>query len=269
MESFVPVAVTQPNPNHQETQSMTRIHYLLFVLLLSLVTLPAAQAATGNDGLAQARDNIRAIFPELKPEAIQPTPIPGLYQVTLGANLVYLSGDARYAVQGSIIDLKTRSNLTEQARTRLRREAIAAVPEDQMIVFSPKDPKHTVTVFTDIDCGYCRKLHSQIQDYMKQGIKVRYLFYPRAGLGSESARKAEAVWCARDRRKALTLAKQGKPIEMKTCKNPVAHDFQLGQELGVTGTPSIITEDGELIPGYVPPQRLRQILDQLAATGKG
>ncbi|RMG53994.1 MAG: DsbC family protein, partial [Gammaproteobacteria bacterium] len=191
------------------------------------------------------------------------------YQVTLGANLVYLSADARYAVQGSIIDLKTRTNLTDAARAELRRRALAAIPEDQMIVFAPRNPKHTITVFTDIDCGYCRKLHSQIQDYMKQGIKVRYLFYPRAGLGSESARKAEAVWCADDRRKAITLAKQGKPIEMKTCENPVAHDFKLGQELGVTGTPAIITEQGDLIPGYIPPQRLRQILDQLKAASPG
>jgi thiol:disulfide interchange protein DsbC len=117
-------------------------------------------------------------------------------------------------------------------------------------------------VFTDIDCGYCRKLHSQIKDYDRQGIQIRYLFYPRAGMDSESARKAEAVWCAKDRHQAMSDAKRGKSVSYRRCDNPVREHYLLGQAVGVTGTPALVLENGELIPGYIPPNRLRRLLDE-------
>jgi thiol:disulfide interchange protein DsbC len=132
-----------------------------------------------------------------------------------------------------------------------------------MVVFPPAGPtKHTVTVFTDIDCGYCRKLHQEIADYNQQGIKVRYLMYPRAGVGSESYNKAVWVWCADDRQDAITRAKRGEEIPHKTCANPVKEQFELGQTLGVRGTPSIILENGQMVPGYVPAAQLAQMLDE-------
>ena len=130
-----------------------------------------------------------------------------------------------------------------------------------MIVFGSGKEKHVIDVFTDIDCGYCRKLHSQIDQYNKEGIEVRYMSYPRAGVNSESGRKAISVWCADDRKKAISEAKQGNPVEEKTCDNPVAEQFALGRVVGVSGTPALVLENGELIPGYVPPKRLRQLLD--------
>lgn len=204
---------------------------------------------------------LQAALSGAKPDSVAPTAIPGLYEVVLGGQVLYLSEDGRFAVQGDILDLGSRANLTENRRGELRGKAIEAVGESNMVVFAPEGPvKHTVTVFTDIDCGYCRKMHSQIADYNKEGIKIRYLWFPREGIGSESYSKAVAVWCAENRQDALTRAKRGENIEQKTCDNPVQAQYELGQKLGVRGTPSLILESGEMLPGYVPPTQLAELL---------
>jgi thiol:disulfide interchange protein DsbC len=148
--------------------------------------------------------------------------------------------------------------MTENTRRAERTKLLAAVPESQMVVFSPKDPKYTISVFTDVDCTYCRKLHSQIADYNRLGIKVRYLFFPRSGPDTESWEKAEAVWCASNRGEALTRAKRGEELSKpKSCSNtPVAKEYQLGEDVGVRGTPAIVLENGEMLPGYLPPAQL-------------
>ncbi|MDS4029631.1 MAG: DsbC family protein [Candidatus Contendobacter sp.] len=196
-----------------------------------------------------------------KPDSVAPTAIPGLYEVVLGGQVLYLSEDGRFAVQGDMVDLGSRANLTENRRGELRGKAIAAVGESNMVVFAPEGPvKHTVTIFTDIDCGYCRKMHSQIADYNKEGIKIRYLMFPREGIGSESYHKAVSIWCANNRQEAMTKAKRGESIEPKTCDNPVQAQYELGDKLGVRGTPSMVLESGEMLPGYVPPAQLARLL---------
>lgn len=205
--------------------------------------------------------HLQTILNGTKPDSINPTPIPGLYEVMIEGQVLYLSEDGRFALQGDILDLSTHDNLTEKRRGELRTAAINAVGEDNMVIFAPEGPtKYTVTVFTDIDCGYCRKMHSQITSYNKEGIKVRYLWFPREGIGSDAFNKAVSVWCADDRKAALTKAKQGASIEQKTCDNPVKAQYELGQKLGVRGTPSMILEDGEMLPGYVPPTQLAELL---------
>ncbi len=131
-----------------------------------------------------------------------------------------------------------------------------------MIVFAPEQPKHMITVFTDIDCAYCRKLHRQMDEYNRLGIGVRYLFYPRAGPNSASFRKAVAVWCAKDRKQALTTAKAGGKIEMLKCPSPVRQHMDKGKQVGVSGTPTIILENGTKLPGYVSPPKLSRIIQQ-------
>lgn len=196
-----------------------------------------------------------------KPDSVVPAAVPGLYEVVLGGQVLYLSEDGRFAIQGDIMDLGSRDNLTENRRGEIRGKAIDAIGENNMVIFAPEGPvRHTVTVFTDIDCGYCRKLHTQMDAYNKEGIKIRYLWFPREGIGSESYNKAVSVWCAADRRDALTKAKRGENVERKTCDNPVQAEYELGQKLGVRGTPSMILESGEMIPGYVPPTQLAQML---------
>jgi thiol:disulfide interchange protein DsbC len=196
-----------------------------------------------------------------KPDSVVPTVVPGLYEVVLGGQILYLSEDGRYVLQGDILDLGSRSNLTENRRGEMRGKAIEAVGENNMVIFAPEGAsKYTITVFTDIDCGYCRKMHSQMAAYNQEGIKIRYLWFPREGIGSESYNKAVAVWCADNRQDALTRAKRGEDVERKTCDNPVQAEYELGQKLGVRGTPSMILESGEMIPGYVPPTQLAQML---------
>jgi len=196
-----------------------------------------------------------------KPDSIAPSAIPGLYEVVIGGQVLYLSEDGRFAIQGDMLDLNGQANLTNKRRGELRGKAIQTIGENNMIVFGPEGPvKNTITVFTDIDCGYCRKMHSQIAEYNKEGIKIRYLWFPREGVGSESYQKAVSVWCAQDRREAMTKAKRGESVETKTCDNPVRAQYELAQKLGVRGTPSMILESGEMLPGYVPPTQLAQLL---------
>lgn len=231
--------------------------------LTQRLLIAAALVLSSGLALASPEQKIRAalkeIAPELKVTSIQPAPIKGLYEVMAGTDLMYITADGRHFISGHIVDLKTRDDLTEPRLAEARKRLIDAVGEDAMVVFGNKSAKHTITVFTDIECGYCRKLHSQIADYEKEGIRVRYLFFPRAGKDSAAYDEAVSVWCAGDdeaRRTALTKAKSGQTIETKTCDNPVEEHMTLGADLGLRGTPAIITESGEMIPGYVEPKQL-------------
>ena len=173
--------------------------------------------------------------------------------------------DGKYVFLGDLYKVAGRENLTEVRRSELRRTLIDAVPESRMVVFSPPNPKYTVTVLTDVDCPYCRTLHSQIDEYNRLGVKVRYLFFPRTGPNTDSWHRAEQVWCSADRNDTLTRAKAGAQLDMnKTCgPTPIAREYALGQSLGVRGTPAIVTESGDFINGYMPPRDLLQAIKQL------
>lgn len=237
---------------------------LLVVLLLSNVPVVADQKSE----IETVRQNIKMLLPGVETDSIRPAPMPGLYEVVSGAEIVYVSADGRYLILGSIVDLETRQNLTKPREAEIRASVIDDIGVENMVIYGPKDAKYTVTVFTDIDCGYCRKLHAQMQGYNEAGIRIRYLFYPRAGLGSASFRKAVSVWCADDRNQAMTLAKEGKKLDERECENPVADHYELGQRIGVTGTPALVLEDGDMLPGYVPPDRLRAYLDERSTGAK-
>jgi thiol:disulfide interchange protein DsbC len=218
------------------------------------VVVPAA--ALGKPG--DTRAAIAKKLEGLKVEDVRISPVTGVYEITRGSDVSYVSSDGRYAIVGDMIDLDSDANLSENRRRGIRQRLIETVPENEMLVFSPKDPKYTITVFTDIDCGYCRKLHSQIAEYNRLGIRVRYLFFPRSGPDTESWHKAEAVWCSSNRNEALTKAKKGETIETKDCSanNIVARDYELGKRLSVEGTPAIFLSTGEMLPGYAPPGQL-------------
>jgi thiol:disulfide interchange protein DsbC len=219
-----------------------------------------ASVATPDSG-APDLSKLQAALGGATPDSVADSSLPGLYEVTIGAQILYLSQDGRYVIQGDIVDLTSSDNITENRRNGLRADAIDKVGEDKMIIFGTAgEPKYTITVFTDIDCGYCRKLHQEIASYNDLGIKVRYLMFPRTGLNSESYDKAVSAWCSDDRNEAITRAKRGETLEAKTCENPVSQHYNLGQQLGVRGTPSIILADGEMVPGYVPADRLVEML---------
>lgn len=230
------------------------------ISLLSLIfALLSVQASAQNSGPDISK--LSAALGGAEPDSVSESIIPGLYEVVLGAQIIYLSEDGRFVVQGQIVDLVTSSNVTEKKLSELRLSAIEALGEEHMVIFAPEQPaKHTVSIFTDVDCGYCRKLHGEMSSYLEQGIRIRYLAFPRAGINSESYDKAVSAWCSEDPQDAITRLKLGETIEQKTCDNPVADEYNLGIQLGVQGTPSIITETGEMIPGYVPAERLVQML---------
>jgi thiol:disulfide interchange protein DsbC len=200
-----------------------------------------------------------------KLEDLRPSPIPGIYELSQGTDISYLSADGKYFIDGNLYDMDSRENLTEVLRARARIAMISAVPESQMLIFSPKNPLYTITVFTDVDCAYCRKLHSEIAELNRLGVRVRYVFFPRSGPNTDSWKKAEVVWCSPNRNEALTRAKSGAPLDMtKTCDaTPVAREYALGQSLGVRGTPAIVTERGDYISGYMPPRELVQQIKDL------
>lgn len=234
------------------------LNLLLAFPLAVLVALPAASQPAP---AADPRAAIAASFPEIRSEQITPSPVQGLYEVRIGPKIAYVSADGKYLVQGEIIDISTDQNLTESRREGVRRDVLAGVSEAGMVVFSPPNPTSTITVFTDIDCGYCRKLHKQVADYNARGIKVRYMYFPRSGPGTESWTKAEQVACAKDRRAALTRSKLGEKITDKACKpNPVAEHYNIGRDFGLQGTPAIVLESGELIGGYLDPAELSKYI---------
>ena len=224
--------------------------------------VPAAAAATAPLGALLAgkpdpRAEIIKKIPGVKLDDVRLSPISGMYELARGSDIIYVTSDARYAIAGDLYDMNGDANLSERRRRDVRLQVMAAVPESQMVVFSPKDPKYTVTVFTDVDCTYCRKLHSEIAKYNDLGIRVRYMFYPRSGPDTESWAKAEAVWCSADRNDALTRAKRGEQIKAPKCANtPVARDYEIGQDIGLRGTPGILLANGELMPGYMSPAKL-------------
>jgi len=229
-------------------------------LLLLVCALPIAVVQAGDkEDLSKA---LNKLMPGAKVTSIEKTPITGLFEVSYGPTVYYFNKDASLMLQGDMIDLKTRDNLTEKKRSMARAELIKSEDEKSMIIFAAKDEKYKVTVFTDVDCFYCAKLHKDVKAYNDAGITIRYMAYPRAGIGSPSYNKAVSAWCNKDRKKALTAAKAGKEIESKTCDNPVAHHFELGQLLGIRGTPAIFVADGTMLPGYVPASQLKQMLDK-------
>ena len=216
--------------------------------------------------VAQAEDDPRAViakqFPGTRAEDVRPTPVAGLYELTHGTEIVYVTADGKYALNGDLLNLANNDNITESHRQAARAKLISEVPESEMLVFGPQTPKYTVTVFTDVDCAFCQRLHSQIADFNRLGIRVRYMFYPRTGPNTESWTKAEQVWCSANRNDALTQAKRGLPLKAKTCPNPVAKHYALGQDFELQGTPAIVLSNGRLIGGYLTPGELASELQK-------
>lgn len=234
--------------------------------LASLFAVSPAWSGDSAEVPAEERERVAELFESIAPENVKSSPIDGWYTIQKGSLVAYISKDGRYLLQGDLIDLDTKVNLSEESRTDARRELMSRVPDNEVILFSPDEVKYSVTVFTDVDCTYCRRLHSQIEEYMSNGIEIRYLLYPRGGPASASWNTSEAVWCARDRSEALTLAKLGREFESSSCDASIVQDhYILGQEVGLAGTPAIVLDDGEMIAGYMPPDALKVRLEQKAA----
>lgn len=234
----------------------------MLVLLAVLVPFSLAVAADADADLAAVKQKLTERLPNVSLDKLKrSSAMPGWYELEHGMQLLYISGDGKRLFLGDLVDLETRTNVTESWREQTAIRLINAVGEQNMIVMGPADAKRTITVFTDVDCPYCARLHQEVPELTKSGVKVRYLLFPRAGIGSETYKKSVAVWCAADRVKAVGIAKAGGKVEMKTCANPVESHYQLGRQLEVSGTPTIYLDDGKMLGGYLPSSRLLAILN--------
>lgn len=233
--------------------------------ITAAVTLLAASftafAATPDEAIRKTLDALQVPVPI---ESISESPLAGVYQVQLeGGRQLYASADGQFLMQGYLMQLKDGKlvNLTEQAESKAIAAQINAFPKDKMVIFSPESPKTHITVFTDTECGYCRKLHSEVPELNRLGVEVRYLAFPRQGLNGPVAKELASVWCASDKQDAMNRAKAGKKLAEAnaSCKDPVAEEYELGMRLGVNGTPAVILANGMMIPGYQPAPQLAKL----------
>ncbi|MBM7059928.1 thioredoxin fold domain-containing protein [Pseudomonas sp. UL073] len=234
---------------------VTRILAAAAFGLASTVTLAA-------DPDQAIRSTLKTLQPDLPIEAIAESPMSGIYQVHLkGGRQLYASADGQYLMQGYLYQFKDGQavNLTEQAESKGIAKEINAIPTSEMVVFAPKEPKAHITVFTDTDCGYCQKLHSEVAELNRRGIEVRYVAFPRQGIDSHGYNTLVSVWCAKDRQAAMNMAKSREELPAAKCDNPVAKQYALGQTIGVQGTPAIVLGNGQMIPGYQPAPQLAKL----------
>jgi thiol:disulfide interchange protein DsbC len=231
---------------------------------IALVASFGAVAQDDSEELAQVQERVTGLFAEIEPQHIMASPIDGWYMIRKGATVAYISADGKYLLQGDLIDLDQQVNLSEASRDEARRALMSEVPQEHMIIFTPDEVKYSISVFTDVDCTYCRRLHSQIDEYLAEGIEIRYLLYPRNGPRSASWVTAEQVWCSDNRNEALTLAKLDQKFPTHECDaSMVSTHYLMGQDVGLRGTPAIVFENGQLHSGYVSAQQLSEQLASL------
>jgi len=233
-----------------------------WVSSIASVTLLATASSLVAGELPEKYKFVQDLFPTVEITDIRPSPVAGLLEMAVGADIFYLSEDGKFLLQGELYDIVTKKNLSEVAKESARMPYFNRFGDDQSILFAAANPVAEIMVFTDIDCGYCRKLHRDIQGYNDNGISIRYVFFPRSGPATESWRKAQDVWCAVDRRDALTKAKNNQDFSSnKPCDaSIIAEHYKVVEELGLTGTPALLTESGRLIVGYRSPDELLKLL---------
>lgn len=212
------------------------------------------QASAADDGVEKLRSALAKTMPNVRPTKITHSPIEGMYQVIVGTQVVYMSVDAQYMIEGDLFNLRTQENITEDAKSAIRLKTLDELGDESMVIYRPEKVENIITVITDIDCPYCRRLHGEIPDYMKNNVEVRYVFMPLKG--ADDMKKTVSVWCSDDQQLALDIAKAGGEIDEKKCDNPIQKHLSVARDLGVRGTPAIILEDGQMLPGYVPYDKL-------------
>ena len=238
------------------------MNFRKFLLCLPLLVISFALSAD-EEQHALILESIRQLIPDFEVDSIQKSPIEGLYQVMIGTGLFYVTEDGRYILEGELYDIKDKRNVSETEKEKVRAIELAELNEENLIVFASEqyNPDLVLYVFTDISCGYCRKLHKDVPDLNKMGVTVKYLAYPRAGVNSNAGFELAAVWCADNRNDAMNEAKAGEIInDVKECGDPVKEHFELGNRIGVTGTPAIFLKNGRKLPGYRPPMELLELV---------
>jgi thiol:disulfide interchange protein DsbC len=252
--------------DYMQVSIVVSIKQFLLVAIFTVVgALARAADPAPSDAAADAiLAKLRAAHPDLQYGKPKRSPLPGFYEVRVtGGPILYVNAEATHFIAGDLFLLGKNGfvNIAEQQRERQRIAMLASVPKSEMIIFAPEKVKATVTVFTDVDCGYCRKFHQEVPELNRMGIAVQYLAFPRAGPGSPTYRKLATAWCAKDRNDALTRFKNGENVPLDVCEgNSVIRQMSLGEQMGVTGTPALILENGTLVPGYHPAKELARLM---------
>lgn len=235
--------------------------YKKLILGVAVSLALVSGVATAEEVPADLGSKLKPLFGG-EPDALKSTPISGVFEAKFGGEIIYVSGDGRYVLAGDLIDAESRQNLTEASRSEDRKKLVSTIDTADTVEFKAKgDEKHVLYAFTDVDCPFCVKLHREVPKLNEQGVTVRYLAYPRAGVGSPAYKKMVTIWCADDKQDAMTKVKNGETVNSKECDNPVASNFEIGRKLGVNGTPALLTADGMMIPGYRPADQLVQMLN--------
>ena len=221
----------------------------------------AAHADATTDALAQ---KLKTAMPGIPLTSVTPTPLAGIYEVVVGSDVVYMSADGKYMFQGVLVDFDARKNLTDIRKSSIRADLLKQIKDEDTIVFAPPagaPVKHTITIFTDPSCPYCRKLHAEVPELVKNGVKVRYVLYPRAGLDSPIGKASIGIMCAKDRKAELDKSLSGQNVNLPACdKHGLETALKIGTELGLEGTPYIVTDSGMVISGYAPAAKLLETL---------
>jgi len=244
---------------------------MLNKFLLAAAALAVAVIANAADGEKAVRDAFASLLPNAKIDRVTKSDLPNFYEVIVGGQVVYVSADGKYLLQGNLYDVAAKKSLTEARLASIRADALRGLSADKMLTFAPENPKHTITVFTDVDCPYCKQFHKQIAAYNAAGIRVNYVLFP-LDIHPGAEKKAQAVWCAADRKAAYTAAMSGQDPGDKTCSNnPIAETKALSVSIGIDATPTVLAEDGTHVNGGVVmnPDQLSAELDRLAAKASG
>ncbi len=238
--------------------------------VLSLVfvcTAYSAPALAGDEAIETIRKNLSQMRPHMAITSISKGPVDGIYEVVSGPTLMYITADGKNLIDGSIIDLRSGTNYTEQAQGKRFHAALADLGEDKMLIYRPEksvDIHRNITVYTDVTCGFCRKLHQELPSLLAAGVSVRYLMYPRAGVNSGSYRSLESIWCADNPQDAMSIAKNTLPgsVTPKNCPNPIREHMALANGMGLRGTPMLLLDSGRVVSGYRPAPQLIQMLKE-------
>ena len=223
-----------------------------YLLILSLFVCATTHAQTEPvDKLAEVSRNVQQFLGDFEITGLSESPIAGVYELVSGGTIFYVNEAGTLLIEGDMIDLENRVSLTEEKLGKLHMGMIADLTESEMLVYQPDEPTgRSITVFTDISCGFCQRLHSELDTLLESGVAVRYLMFPRAGLNTPAAQALESVWCNDDPQAAMTTAKAGGRVPPSSCVNPMEQHVALAQQVGLRGTPLIYLDSGERIPGY-------------------
>jgi len=238
-------------------------HFL--ILALSVICIPFVHIVAADEATEADIDHIQSMLavhlPDIPVTSVQASPVAGLYELISSGQIYYVSADGKHIIDGDLIDMANRTNLTTARKGNLHLELINDVDEKEMLVYETPEPsERAITVFTDVSCGFCRKLHAELDELLEGGVRVRYLMFPRAGIGSQAHKDLESVWCADDPQDAMTQAKAGASITAASCQNPIESHVELAEKVGLRGTPLIYLDNGEMIPGYRSAEQLVQMI---------